>query len=145
MKIIMTKGEISAVKGLMDKLGIDSSILSFSNLEMETSYATVKIEGDEVIADVSPEYYKDIVNFTTQVVDGFKKLPWAKIVENIGLRFFARLAKAWKYVDKAWQELVKADFDSAVDKFLDTPEVEALGDELEKKANAIERKWGCQL
>lgn len=145
MKIIMTKGEIIAAKGLMDKLGIDSSILSFSNLEMETSYATVKIEGDEVVADVSPEYYKDIVNFTTLVVDGFKKLPWAKIVENIGPRFFARLAKAWKYLDKAWKELVKADFDSAVDKFLDTPEVEALSDELEKKANVIERKWGCQL
>lgn len=145
MKIIVTKGEIVAVRNLMGKLGIDLSMLSLNNIEMETKYATVKIEGDEVIADVNPEYYKDIVDFTTQVVDGFKNLPWAKIVENIGLRFFARLAKAWRYVDKAWQELVKADFDSAVDKFLDTPEVEALGDELEKKANAIERKWGCQL
>lgn len=141
MKIIMTKGEISAAKGLMDKLGIDSSILSFSNLEMETSYATVKIEGDEVIATVNPEYYKDVVDFTTQVVDGIDNLPWAKIVKNIGLRFFARLAKAWRYVDKAWQELAKADLDSAFDKFLDTPEVEALLEELGKKAKAIEQKW----
>jgi hypothetical protein len=141
MKIIMTKGEIIAAKGLMDKLGIDSSILSFSNLEMETSYATVKIEGDEVVADVNPEYYKDVVDFTTQVVDGIDNLPWAKIAKNIGLRFFARLAKAWRYVDKAWQELVKADFDSALDKFLDTPEVETLIEELGKKADAIEQKW----
>jgi|LSQX01.2.fsa_nt_gb hypothetical protein len=145
MKIIMTKGEISAVKGLMDKLGIDFSILSFSNLEMETKYASIKIEGDEVVADVNPEYYKDIVDFTAQVVSGFKNLPWDKIVKNIGGRFFARLAKAWKYLDKAWQELIKADFDSAVDKFLNTPEVEALDDELEKKAKTIEQKWGCQL
>jgi hypothetical protein len=141
MKIIMTKGEIIAAKGLMDKLGIDSSILSFSNLEMETSYATVKIEGDEVVANVSPEYYKDVVDFTTQVVDGIDNLPWAKIAKNIGLRFFTRLAKAWRYVDKAWQELVKADFDSALDKFLDTPEVETLIEELGKKADAIEQKW----
>lgn len=145
MKIIVTKGEIGAMRNLMDKLGIDFSILSFSNLEMETKYASIKIEGDEVVADVNPEYYKDIVDFTTQIVSGFKNLPWDKIVKNIGLRFFARLAKAWKYLDKAWQELVKADFDSAVDKFLDTPEVEALSDELEKKANVIEQKWGCQL
>lgn len=141
MKIIMTKGEIIAAKGLMDKLGIDSSILSFSNLEMETKYATVKIEGDEVVANVSPEYYKDVVDFTTQVVDGIDNLPWTRIGRRIGLRFFAQLAKAWRYACEAWQELVKADFDSAVDKFLDTPEVEALLEELGKKANAIEQKW----
>ena len=145
MKIIVTKREIGAMRNLMDKLGIDLSALSLNNIEMETKYASIKIEGDEVVADVNPEYYKDIVDFTAQVVSGFKNLPWAKIAKNIGLRFFARLAKAWKYLDKAWQELVKADFDSAVDKFLDTPEVEALSDELEKKANVIERKWGCQL
>lgn len=145
MKIIVTKGEIGAMRNLMGKLGIDLSVLSLNNIEMETKYATVKIEGDEVIVNVDPEYYKDIVDFTAQVVNGFKNLPWDKIAKNIGLRFFARLAKAWKYLDKAWQELVKADFDSAVDKFLDTPEVEALSDELEKKANVIERKWGCQL
>lgn len=143
MKIIMTKGEIIAAKGLMDKLGIDSSILSFSNLEMETKYASIKIEGDEVTASVSPEYYKDVVDFTTQVVDGIDNLPWVRIGRRIGLRFFARLAKAWRYACEAWQELIKADFDSAVDKFLDTPEVEALLEELGKKANAIEQKWGC--
>lgn len=141
MKIIMTKGEIIAAKGLMDKLGIDSSILSFSNLEMETKYAIVKIEGDEVVANVSPEYYKDVVDFTTQVVDGIDNLPWAKISKRIGFRFFAQLAKAWRYACKAWKELVKADFDSAVDKFLDTPEVETLIEELGKKADAIEQKW----
>jgi len=141
MKIIMTKEEIIAAKGLMDRLGIDSSILSFSNLEMETKYASIKIEGDEVVADVNPEYYKDVVNFTTQVVDGIDNLPWIRISRRIGFRFFAQLAKAWRYVDKAWQELVKADFDSAVDKFLDTPEVEALIKELGKKAEAIEQKW----
>src|SRR5690606_22359571 len=141
MKIIMTKGEISAAEGLMDKLGIDSSILSLSNLEMETSYATVKIEGDEVVANVSPEYYTDIVDFTTPEVDGFNNPPWAMIVKNIGFRFFAQQVKAWRYVNKAWQELVRADFDSAVDKFLDTPEVEALIKELGKKAEAIEQKW----
>lgn len=133
MKIIMTKGEISAAKGLMDRLGIDSSILC--NLEMETKYASIKIEGDEVVADVSPEYYKEVVDFTTVVVDGIDNLPWAKISKRIGFRFFAQLAKAWK-------ELVKADFDSAVDKFLDTPEAVTLLKELGKKAEAIEQKWG---
>ena len=139
MKIIMTKGEISAAKGLMDRLGIDSSILC--NLEMETKYATVKIEGDEVVANVSPEYYKEVVDFTTQVVDGIDNLPWAKISKRIGFRFFAQLAKAWRYACKAWKELVKADFDSAVDKFLDTPEAVTLLKELGKKAEAIEQKW----
>lgn len=145
MKIIVTKGEIGAMRNLMDKLGIDSSILSFSNLEMETKYATIKIKGDEVVADVNPEYCKDVVDFTTQVVDGIDNLPWVKIGRRIGLRFFAQLAKAWRYACEAWQELVKADFNSAVNKFLDTPEVEALSDELDKKAKAINQKWGCRL
>ena len=145
MKIIMTKGEISAVKGLMDKLGIDLSMLSLNNIEMETKYATVKIEGDEVVADINPEYCKDIIVFATEAAVGIDNLPWAKIAKNIGLRFFEQLAKAWKHLDKAWQELIKADFDSAVDKFLDTPEVEALSDTLDKKATAINQTWGCRL
>jgi hypothetical protein len=141
MKIIMTKGEISAAKGLMDKLGIDSSVLSLNNLEMETKYASIKIEGDEVVANVSPEYYKEVVDFTTVVVDGIDNLPWAKIAKRLGSRFFTQLVKAYRYVDKAWKELVKADFDSAVDKFLDTPEVVALIKELGEKASSIEQKW----
>ncbi len=134
MKIIMTKGEISAAKGLMDKLGIDSSVLSLNNIEMETKYASIKIEGDEVTASVSPEYYKDIIVFATEAAVGIENLPWTRICKRIGLRFFARLAKAW-------QELVKSDIDSALEKFLDTPEVEALVEELGKKADAIEQKW----
>lgn len=139
MKIIMTKGEIIAAKGLMDRLGIDSSILC--NLEMETKYASIKIEGDKVVADVSPEYYKEVVDFTTAVVDGVDNLPWALISKRIGFRFFAQLAKAWRYACKAWKEFIKADLDSAVDKFLDTHEVVVLLKELGKKAEAIEQKW----
>jgi hypothetical protein len=143
MKIIMTKGEISAVKGLMNKLGIDLSMLSLNNIEMGTKYASIKIKGDEVVADINPEYCKDIIVFATEAAVGIDNLPWDKIVNAIGLR--EQLAKAWRYACKAWKELVKADFDSAVDKFLDTPEVEALSDELDKKAKAINQKWGCRL
>ena len=121
----------------MDRLGIDSSILC--NLEMETKYAYQDRRRRSGCKRVS-RIHKEVVDFTTVVVDGIDNLPWAKISKRIGFRFFAQLAKAWRYACKAWEELVKADFDSA-DKFLDTPEAVTLLKELGKKAEAIEQKW----